>query len=108
MPQPSGTSLYLTSVSFADPSHGWVTTGEFGGVLRTTDGGASWHGVSTGSDAILFDVHFVDTSFGWAVGMFGEVIATTNSGDSWVRQPIPHPPDWLYSVCFTDPLNAND
>jgi len=102
MPQPSGTTIALNGVSFADALHGWIASGDYGTVLRTTDGGASWISTATGSSAILFDIEFADTLNGWAVGMFGEVVATTDGGVSWVQQPTPHPPEWLYCAHAVD------
>lgn len=41
----------------------------------------SWH-----SDADLRDIHFVDASFGWAVGDHGTIWHTQNGGEVWHRQ----------------------
>ena len=43
VPRPVGTSL--RGVAFADADHGWAV-GDFGTVLRTADGGATWQDLS--------------------------------------------------------------
>jgi photosystem II stability/assembly factor-like uncharacterized protein len=44
----------------------------------------------------LFNVQFVDTSNGWAVGEFGTVIHTSNGGINWTEQEYGRTDDILY------------
>ena len=65
----------LTQVSFATPNNGWTVS--IGQVHYTGSGGASWNlqhqarGTGKNPPGIL-DLHFVDTTHGWAVGGKGQ------------------------------------
>jgi len=97
-PLPQGNDL--TSVTFTDSSHGWAV-GEAGTILATSDGGATWNGQSSGTNARLWAVAFTDPSHGWAVGGDGIILATTDGGTTWTKQSSGTNED-LYSVTFTD------
>ncbi len=47
---------------------------------------AAWQG-----DAELTDIHFIDTSRGWAVGDRGTLLRTRNGGDEWDQVALPSP-----------------
>jgi photosystem II stability/assembly factor-like uncharacterized protein len=74
----------------------------FGTLLHTTDGGASWGPVDTGSAEILFAVEFADAQRGVAVGSFGEIVTTADGGATWSIAQSPHPPSWMYDVTVLD------
>jgi photosystem II stability/assembly factor-like uncharacterized protein len=89
--QVSEWGLDLWGVAFADASRGWVTgAGTPGLVLSTSDGGRAWKPLvvrDLGKDFAGFtDIHFMDTSHGWAVGDLGVIVATSNGGHSWKKQ----------------------
>jgi photosystem II stability/assembly factor-like uncharacterized protein len=54
--------------------------GNWGSILATVDGGATWSPQSSGSEQSLTGVAFVDGMRGWAVGWNGTVLATTSGG----------------------------
>lgn len=96
----------LTSISFVDPSHGWVVAADCGGesttssggcralVYATTDGGHTW---SPDGRLLLVPrrMQFTDQETGWLVGGIGQrcgnstcpnvVMQTTDSGRTWQR-----------------------
>ena len=98
----------LTQVSFATPNNGWTVS--IGQVHYTGSGGASWNlqhqarGTGKNPPGIL-DLHFVDTTHGWAVGGKGTVLKTENGGSRWESQ-------WdlsnkhLWGVYFVDPAHG--
>jgi photosystem II stability/assembly factor-like uncharacterized protein len=58
-----------------------------GKILRTEDGGASWHRVPSGTeDHALYRIAFADATHGWIVGQDGLILRTTDGGRSWQRQ----------------------
>jgi photosystem II stability/assembly factor-like uncharacterized protein len=63
--------------------------GSRGTIISTDDGGATWKDRSIGADIILNDVRFVDARQGWAVGEFGRIYHTRDSGRSWTKQNSP-------------------
>ncbi len=76
----------LNAVQFHGPTRGFIV-GEFGTVLRTTDGGRSWTGERRIDDApgdiYLFDVSVLDEQRAAAVGLAGMVLVTGDGGESW-------------------------
>jgi photosystem II stability/assembly factor-like uncharacterized protein len=54
-------------------------------ILHSSDGGLSWelqnHDVE--SDGPLLDVHFLDAQQGFAIGAYGQFLATSNGGADW-------------------------
>ena len=75
-PHPTGD--WLETVTFLDPSHGWMVGCGAGGLdrclLYTSDGGASWSPQLSGMGNPLRDLCFVSPQQGWAVGQFGWVM----------------------------------
>jgi photosystem II stability/assembly factor-like uncharacterized protein len=74
-------------IAFPDSSHGWVVgIGNNDSILHTTNGGYSWEIQTSGASTSLYDVCFVDTNIGWAVGGAGKIVKTTNGGYTWIFQ----------------------
>lgn len=55
-------------------------------VLHSEDGGATWQMQSTGQNAPIHALSFVDNLHGWAVGALGTVLVTSDGGQTWKRQ----------------------
>ena len=73
----------LNAVHFLTREVGWIV-GEFGLVLRTTDGGRTWVSQRHGADSPqLADVVFQDQHTGFAVGQQGTFIRTLDGGEQW-------------------------
>lgn len=85
------TRAMLTSVSFADASHGWAA-GHDGVILATSDAGLTWTRQDNGADleTVWLDVNFADRQNGMVVGAYGRCLLTTDGGKTW--QPPPAPP----------------
>ena len=112
----------LTTVCFADDKTGW-TAGHLGVILRTDDAGATWRkqldGIQAaaltlqaaqasgnnkeianaqrleqeGADKPFFDLEFVDTHQGYAVGAYGLIFVTQDGGKTWASMAsrLPNP-----------------
>ena len=78
-PQTSGTTYWLSGVSFTDANNG-TDVGVGGTILRTTNGGTNWISQTSGTTNHLRGVSFVDANTGWAVGDSGTILRTTNGG----------------------------
>ncbi|MGD8350879.1 MAG: YCF48-related protein, partial [Gammaproteobacteria bacterium] len=89
-PQASGTSYTLYSVFALDPSTAWIAGGEVNPyrpvILKTSDGGATWQTIDIDNYGRLFSIYFADSLNGWAGGEFGEIFATQDGGNSWIKQ----------------------
>ncbi len=55
------------------------------GVYLTVDGGTSWRSIGPPGKAI-YDLAIVDSSHIWLASGAGEILATTNGGQTWDRQ----------------------
>jgi len=63
-------------------SVGWAV-GDYGTILRTTDGNGTWNDLDPGFRQTLCDVYFVDHDNGWAAGNSGIVERTTDGRKTW-------------------------
>ena len=85
----------LYDVQFLNADVGFVV-GEFGKILKTTDGGKTWHdkqGSLVGEQYFdimelptFFDVDFRNENEGYVVGLEGRVAKTTDGGETWQWQ----------------------
>lgn len=80
----------IRGISFPNPSLGVIVTSYqntscCGSIWQTTDGGTTWTNrpLPTGGDSNLADVAFANDTLGMAVGLFGIILRTTDSGSSW-------------------------
>jgi photosystem II stability/assembly factor-like uncharacterized protein len=76
-------NLYDTKFVTADD--GWVV-GAFGTIMRTKDGGKSWHPQVSHTVEHLYSVDFSSVLNGWVCGRSGLVLHTTDGGDTWETQ----------------------
>jgi len=103
----------LFAIDFVDEKNGWIV-GDYGTILRTTDGGQNWEKQKSGIPSLLLlsgtfpllmDVKFIDPLKGWAVGESGTILHTSDGGNTWKIQEsgISY---LLNGVTFTDGLNG--
>ncbi|RLA95164.1 MAG: hypothetical protein DRG25_00925, partial [Deltaproteobacteria bacterium] len=112
--QKSPTQASLTSIFFLDQKKG-VIAGEGGTVLLTENGGAEWQLASLNWEELLpkvlkergvispnlYDLFFLNESYGWMVGDNGMVLFSADGGKHWEVLRIGlFPP--LFSVFFKD------
>jgi len=90
-----GEDVILNDVRFIDAKQGWIV-GEFGRVYHTRDAGRTWRKqkspievpFTSGTSRNLFRLLFPSQHQGWAFGLDGVVLTTTN-GSTWnVASPI--------------------
>ena len=78
--------LQFTNVRFVDASNGFAV-GEFGTVIASTDGGATWEPrTPIPNDFYPMGSDFLDTARGWVGGLDGVIWRTGDGGKSWERQ----------------------
>ena len=89
----------LNNITFVDRKEGWLV-GERGVIMHTADGGANWsiqlpkaferadeEEELLNPPPSLFGVCFTDRNNGWACGIDGTIIKTTNGGEIWEELP---------------------
>jgi photosystem II stability/assembly factor-like uncharacterized protein len=66
--------------------------GQEGYLIKTTDGGSTWRGISSqGSNGLspgsinYYDLSFVSTTIGYMVGTGGNILKTTDGGTTWAN-----------------------
>jgi photosystem II stability/assembly factor-like uncharacterized protein len=80
----------INGVDFADTQNGWAV-GANGGIVHTTDGGASWT-VQSASGPSHTNVNAIDPNNAWVLSTFVSqqpIIHTTNGGSSWTAPSLP-------------------
>lgn len=101
---PATTANNLLSVAQTDVQTA-VVVGDYGTILRTSDGGNSWSIQSSGTSIPLNDVYFADSFTGTAVGWNGVILSTVNGGTVWYEQDSGTNLG-LLSVFFVDESNG--
>lgn len=61
----------------------WLAGSPGSVVYHSPDGGRSWRTQRTGQSGPIHSLHFVDDQTGFAVGAFGQILRTANSGATW-------------------------
>ncbi|MCC6550326.1 MAG: T9SS type A sorting domain-containing protein [Ignavibacteriaceae bacterium] len=94
--------IYIARVVFANENNGFIFTWS-DTLFYTTNGGTTWSKALQPQGTFSIQaVHFPTSEIGYAVGYNGEILKTTNSGFSWVSNPLPAGVN-LYDVFFTTP-----
>ena len=93
-PQLTGNALHAVAVLNAKHSsrgrlhlNTMIAVGDQGSILRTTDGGATWTQISSGTTAGLSGVSFAGANTGVAVGGQGVILRTMDGGATWTLEP---------------------
>jgi photosystem II stability/assembly factor-like uncharacterized protein len=64
-----------------------------------------WNNETSGTNAILQDIFFVDQDYGWVSG--GHIILhTTDGGNTWIEQPAPPVQIYYVDIFFLDRMNG--
>jgi photosystem II stability/assembly factor-like uncharacterized protein len=64
----------------------WIAGAPGTRIFRSPDGGKTWSTVSTGQQAPIRAMTFIDADHGWAVGDLGTILTTSDGGRSWTIQ----------------------
>lgn len=81
-PQQSGVTTALNDV-YCISENTVLVVGDFGVILKTTDGGEHWISKSSTTTEHIVKVQFVDNNIGFAVTSAGTVLKTTDAGETW-------------------------
>ena len=92
-------------VSYAVGSQRPTNSGFYRGIIiKTENGGDSWEELSLPDNffGILYDVKFIDKSYGWAVSSYRTIYKTTDGGETWETITIGENYDAIYSIDAID------
>ncbi len=106
--QNSGTNSFLSKVRMIDASTGYII-GDSSHVLKTTNGGANWTNLFTGTshDDYFTGIHFINASTGYVCGGFmngsgtSKILKTTDGGANWTIQ-FQSPTEFYFAICFVN------
>jgi len=96
----TGPNEFFGALEFVNPTTGWVSRGRLttragpvqnGGILFTSDGGATWTEQTVPGSEGIFALDFVSPEQGWGAGGPGLIIHTEDGGQSWVTQQSSNP-----------------
>lgn len=79
----------LYGMSYADENNVWVS-GEFGTILKSSDGGRTWTQQESGLESTLFGIYMQDPMNGMVVGIDSVILSTNDGGETWkpIRGPF--------------------
>lgn len=63
---------------------------------------SQWIQQSSGTTNSLPDIKFINSKTGWAVGVAGTILKTTNAGINWISQTNPIPQSTMFAVFPVD------
>ncbi|MFY9557692.1 MAG: YCF48-related protein, partial [Blastocatellia bacterium] len=72
----------IEDVAHYGSTHLWIVTAN-GDLLRTEDGGITWHKTTSESVGGFERVSFIDGDRGWAINSRGQVLSTQDGGRLW-------------------------
>lgn len=103
-----GTIQNLRGISFADTNTGYVC-GDTGVIIKTTDGGATWSALTTGTTADFWDIKVIPNTGGQKVVVVGDnstILKSLDGGATWTAQSIPFSSgSFVFGVQCFDSLN---
>ncbi|MCX7878797.1 MAG: YCF48-related protein [Ignavibacteria bacterium] len=73
----------LLDVDFINTQTGWAC-GDWGQILKTTNGGLNWIAQNSGSVNRLEGIDAVDENILYCVGWFQTILKSTNGGSNWI------------------------
>ncbi|MFM8408971.1 MAG: WD40/YVTN/BNR-like repeat-containing protein [Alphaproteobacteria bacterium] len=90
----------LYGLTFVDDKNGWLC-GEWGTILKTEDGGATWKQQVSGVESTLFGIAMRDAQNGTAVGIDSVILRTEDGGTTWKPVQSPFQDRAFYEVAFS-------
>ena len=74
-----------SKIFFINENIGWAIRNNI--IYKTTNKGENWFNLFSAPSSITFyNIHFIDSLYGWTANLGGRPYKTTNSGASWLQQ----------------------
>ncbi|MBK6537175.1 MAG: T9SS type A sorting domain-containing protein [Ignavibacteria bacterium] len=99
--QNSGITTKLNSVKFINSNTG-ICVGNYGVILRTTNGGVNWTQKSIVYENNLKSLAITSANIGYTVGDSGLALKSTDGGITWTRMSLVKPYYFFSSVFFVN------
>jgi photosystem II stability/assembly factor-like uncharacterized protein len=91
----------LRKIISVDTSHTWAV-GDSGIIVFSNDKGQTWSIQDSGIKDQLQGIFFKDTVQGFAYGVNGTMLSTTNGGKNWIKDPTNYSNSTIRSMSFAD------
>ena len=107
------------SIDFRKRNDGWITIGYLGKLFRSVNSGDNWTKLEIPDSSAIFDIQFIDTTYGWCVGDHGAVYKynttmtditssqTFQISDYILYQNYPNPFNPVTKIVFEIPRSVN-
>lgn len=98
---PPGTYHFFSGAFFTE-NNGWALDSENGKILKTTDGGLTWHLKRDLDGYSLGDIFFINDKLGWIIYSYPDssvLLKTENSGETWEEYSLPF---FSWKITFLD------
>jgi photosystem II stability/assembly factor-like uncharacterized protein len=79
-PLPQGNALQ--DIDAVDANTAWVV-GDYGTIMKTTNGGARWQRQVSGTTSVLNSIDAVDANTAWVCGEDNTLLRTVDGGNNW-------------------------
>jgi photosystem II stability/assembly factor-like uncharacterized protein len=91
---------------FVNDSVGFLASGNYGSVMKTTDYGATWTAINlpTSNNTWALSMYMFNKDTGIVVGEAGRIWKTVNGGTSWSAPQIITPYDLMDVIFFNDSI----
>jgi len=94
----------IRSICFGDMNNG-LMVGNFGPILKTTDGGLNWDTIPNPSNVILNKIRYFDPDHPVTIGYQGKIMLSSDGGLTWNGTPTGCT-SALVDICIIDSLHA--
>lgn len=85
-------SFSISKIYMYNGNLGFTSGYQVNNFYKTTNSGINWTGVA-GNDFV--DIYFIDSLTGWKSK--GDMKKSTDGGNTWINQPLPNSPNFLYT-----------
>lgn len=101
------TNIYMGGINdihFFDNNNGLVAGSSSKGfyMIRTTNGGQNWTGVTTPATSTLYQLYFDTPQNGWVTSGSGRFMRTTDGGATWTLSQVTGTTSTIYSIRKAD------
>lgn len=100
----SGFENTIRTVAAVNNGQRVIAAGDGGIILISEDAGESWNTLPSGTTDNIWNMQMVTEQIGWMVGEGGTALKTTDSGITWIQQPMPYPTAPYWDLSFIDTL----
>ena len=79
----------------------------YGVIAKSTNSGFNWTELTSGPHTFLWDIKFINSLTGLAVGDYGKIIKTTNGGTNWILNQLSFSAGENWPIAISMPSSNN-